>query len=71
MTTNKVGNIAGGMLGGLLVMALYIGRYLGLVGVLGLLARLIGWYKAWIWVWVIFVIIGFFSAAVLERLQRD
>jgi hypothetical protein len=68
---NKAGNIAGGVLGGLVVMALYIGRYLGLVGVLGLLARLIGWYKEWMWVWVVFVLIGFISAALLEKLQKS
>ena len=67
---NRAGNIIGGILGGLFVAALYIGRYLGLVGVLGLLARLIGWYREWIWTWVIFVIIGFISAAVLEKIQK-
>ena len=68
---NKAGNIAGSVLGGLLVMSLYIGRYLGLVGVLGLLARLIRWYKSWMWMWVIFVIIGFVSAAILDRMQKS
>lgn len=61
------------VLGGLLVIVLFIGRWLGMVGVLGLLARLIGWYKSWVWVWVwvIFVIIGFVSAALLEKLQKS
>ena len=68
---NKAGNIAGSVLGGMLVMSLYIGRYLGLVGVVGLLARLIGLYKEWVWVWVVFVIIGFISAALLEKLQKS
>ncbi|HZP55407.1 MAG TPA: hypothetical protein VFB03_01395 [Candidatus Saccharimonadales bacterium] len=68
---NKAGNIVGGILGGLFVAALYIGRWLGAIGVLGLLFRLIGWYKEWIWTWVIFVIIGFISAAVLEKLQKS
>jgi len=67
----KASNIAGTIAVGIFVIALYIGRYLGLVGVLGLLARLIGWYKEWIWTWVVFVIIGFVSAALLERLQKD
>ena len=67
---SKAGNVAGTALAGLVVVALYIGRYLGLVGVLGLLARLIGWYKSWIWVWVVFVMIGFVSAAVLEKIQK-
>jgi hypothetical protein len=66
----KSGNIAEATLASLFVAALYIGRYLGLVGTLGLLLRLTGWYKAWIWVWVVFVIIGFVSAAILEKLQK-
>lgn len=57
-------------LGSLFAIALFIGRFLGLVGILGLLTRLVGWYKSWIWVWVVFVIIGFVSAAVLEKLQK-
>lgn len=57
-------------LGSLLVMALYLGRWLGAVGVLGLLLRLIGWYKSWVWTWAVFVIIGFVSAAVLEKIQK-
>lgn len=66
----KTGNLAVTALAGLIVAVLRLGRYLGLVGVIGLLLRLIGWYKSWIWTWVIFVIIGFISAAVLEKLQR-
>lgn len=68
---NKTGNALVIILGGLLVVALYIGRWLGAVGVFGLLARLLGWYKAWVWTWVVFVIIGFVSAAVLEKLQKQ
>lgn len=68
---NKARNMAEATLGGLLVMALYLGRWLGAVGVLGLLLRLIGWYKSWVWTWVIFVIIGFVSAAILDRLQKS
>lgn len=67
----KAGDVAGAALAGVFVAALYIGRYLGLVGVLGLLARLIGWYREWTWTWVIFVIIGFVSAAVLDKLQKS
>ena len=67
----KAGNIAGAALAGVFVAALYIGRYLGLVGVLGLLARLIGWYREWTWTWVVFLVIGFISAAVLENIQKS
>ena len=67
----KAGNIVEATLAGLVVVALYIGRYLGLVGVLGLLLRLVGWYKEWIWTWVIFLIIGIISAAVLEKMQKS
>ena len=68
---NKAGNIAGAIPGDLLVAVLYIGRRLGAIGVLGLLLRLIGWYKSWVWTWVIFLIIGFFSAAILEKIQKS
>lgn len=67
---NRARNVAEATLGSLLVMALYAGRWLGAVGVLGLLLRLIGWYKSWVWTWAVFVIIGFVSAALLEKLQK-
>jgi len=72
---HKAVNVVGigfiGLFVGLFMAALYVGRWLGMVGVFGLLFRLIGWYKSWVWIWVIFVIIGFVSAAVLEKLQKS
>lgn len=67
----KTGDKLGAVTLGVILSILFAGRYLGLVGVIGLFARLVGWYKSWIWAWVVFVVIGFVSAAALERLQKQ
>jgi hypothetical protein len=58
--------------GGLLLLApLYIGRWLGLIGVSMLLFRLIGWYKHYNpWLWVAFILIGILCAKWLEDVTK-
>jgi len=46
-------------------------RWLGAVGVIGLIGYPFGWWRHWIWAWLIFLVLGFFGAAMLEKIKKE
>jgi hypothetical protein len=52
-------------------LSLYVMRWLGAVGVLGLIAYPFGLYRRWIWVWIVLLALGFFGAAMLEKIKKE
>lgn len=52
-------------------LSLYVGRYLGAVGVLGLIAYPFGWYRHDIWLWLGLIVLGIFSAYLLDEIKKE
>ncbi len=57
--------------GALFYFSLHLGRYLGAVGVLGLIAYPFGWWRHYIWLWLAFLVLGIFSAYMLDEIKKE
>lgn len=52
-------------------LSLLLLRYLGFVGLIGLIGHLVGWWKGYLALWVVLLVLGVLAAAALDQVRKD